>query len=152
MRHDVKYAALVLQFALILGLDVPAFAQENHHINVRTTVCEAGQACQQARLRVWDGDTFILEKAGSKPTKIRLGNIDTPEIAGRCHFETVLAQRAKSRLAALLAGGVVEINPDKLDRYGRQLAEVAIAAGDVGEILIAENLARPWDGARHPWC
>ncbi len=38
------------------------------------------------------------------------------------------------------------------DRYGRTLATVSVDGQDVGEILIAEGLARPWTGHRQPWC
>lgn len=148
----MKYGAFFLPLPLMIALADPAFALENRHVVVRTTVCEEGFSCQTARLRVWDGDTFIVDRSGLEPEKIRIQNIDAPEIEGRCTFEADLAQRSKNRLGALLASGKVAVHPTKLDRYGRRLATVTGAAGDVGEALISEHLARRWDGARHPWC
>jgi endonuclease YncB( thermonuclease family) len=41
----------------------------------------------------------------------------------------------------------------KLDRYGRTLASVTVNGRDVGEILIGEGLARPYQGGRRgSWC
>jgi endonuclease YncB( thermonuclease family) len=38
------------------------------------------------------------------------------------------------------------------DRYGRALRVVTRDGQSIGGQLVAEGLARPWDGARHPWC
>lgn len=38
------------------------------------------------------------------------------------------------------------------DRYGRLLRVVVRGGESVGAVLVAEGLARRWDGARHPWC
>src|SRR5437762_4160411 len=38
------------------------------------------------------------------------------------------------------------------DRYGRKLRTVERNGRSLGEILIAEGLARRWGGARHSWC
>jgi endonuclease YncB( thermonuclease family) len=38
------------------------------------------------------------------------------------------------------------------DRHGRLLATITVDGKDVGEIMIAEGLARPWVGKRQPWC
>lgn len=38
------------------------------------------------------------------------------------------------------------------DRYGRTLATIEVNGRDVGKIMIAEGLARPWTGKRRSWC
>ena len=38
------------------------------------------------------------------------------------------------------------------DRYGRMLATISVNGRDVGDMLISENLARPWEGKRRSWC
>ncbi|CAN5343435.1 hypothetical protein BH09PSE3_BH09PSE3_04780 [soil metagenome] len=38
------------------------------------------------------------------------------------------------------------------DRYGRKLRIVMRHGASIGEELVAEGLAREWDGARHSWC
>jgi len=95
-----------------------------------------------------DGDTFWL--AGEK---IRIENIDTPEISEpKCPAERAAGERAKVRLQQLLSDGEIAIQRTGVDRYKRTLAVVRVNGRDVGEVLIREGFARRWDGARRPWC
>lgn len=99
---------------------------------------------------VVDGDTFWY-----KSTKIRIADIDTPELSPpRCAHEAQLGEAAKRRLLALLNAGhfsLVKGWRDE-DRYGRKLRTVNRNGRSLGDTLIAEGLARQWDGARHGWC
>jgi micrococcal nuclease len=100
-------------------------------------------------LRVIDGDTIAY-----RGETIRIRGLDAPEIHGRCEAEIRLAERARDRLAELLAGGL-RVYPQGRDRYRRVLAVVRDARGrDVARILITEGLARPYDGRgqRGGWC
>lgn len=99
---------------------------------------------------VVDGDTFWV--AG---TKVRIADIDAPEThQPRCPQEAALGDAATRRLHALLnAGPFVLASADRdTDRYGRKLRIVMRRGASIGEELVAEGLAREWDGARHPWC
>ncbi|WP_165351221.1 thermonuclease family protein [Ciceribacter ferrooxidans] len=101
---------------------------------------------------VVDGDTVVIDGE-----KIRIFNIDAPELRhAACDAERRLAEVAKRRLDALLAGRPVIVvrsdNGRMKDRYGRTLARLTVDGRDVGEILIEEELARPWEGKRQPWC
>lgn len=102
-------------------------------------------------LRVMDGDTFA--HAGQR---IRIADIDTPEVDGRCPEETALAAKATSRLRTLLAEGPFELHslPDgrDRDRHGRQLRIVTRDGRSIGDVLVAEGLARTWSGRREGWC
>jgi micrococcal nuclease len=104
-----------------------------------------------AAIRVIDGDTFDL---GGE--RIRIADIDTPEMKGRCGYETALARRAKTRLRSLLGEGAFELRPvpggKKRDRYGRSLRIVTRDQRSIGDQLVAEGLARTWSGRRQPWC
>ncbi|MGL5446584.1 MAG: thermonuclease family protein [Rhabdaerophilum sp.] len=91
---------------------------------------------------VVDGDTVWIEGE-----KIRLLDIDAPEMEGRCAAERAFALRSRNRLIVLLRGREVVIARDGVDRYGRTLARL----GDVGEQLVREGLARRW-GDRRGWC
>lgn len=95
---------------------------------------------------VVDGDTFW--RAGEK---VRIADIDAPEIEGQCPYERDLAQRAKRRLLEILNSGF-EIQRTGNDRYGRTLAIVTNRRGSIGDQLVAEGLARTWSGRREPWC
>jgi len=121
----------------------------NSHIIVSVLLCTL--SCEPAEIRVWDGDSIRLGLT-SEAEAVRIFNIDAPEIAGQCAFETNLAQRSKNRLAALLAGQRVEINRQGTDRYGRTLAALSVNGVDAGDSLVREGLARTWTGRREPWC
>ena len=103
-----------------------------------------------ASFQVIDGDTF---RHGGET--IRIADIDTPEThPSRCAREAELGARATARLEALLGGGGFELRPigrDE-DRYGRKLRIVERDGRSLGEILVAEGLARPWEGRRRSWC
>jgi micrococcal nuclease len=99
---------------------------------------------------VVDGDTFWLDGV-----KIRVADIDAPERSRpKCAAERALAERATVRFLDMLnAGGfeLVGVRADE-DRYGRKLRRVMRGPVSLGEVLVAEGLARRWDGARHGWC
>jgi endonuclease YncB( thermonuclease family) len=104
-----------------------------------------------AFVRVIDGDTFAYHGV-----RVRVADIDTPEVRGRCAFETRLAAMATARMRALLNEGAFELRPlasgrDE-DRYGRKLRIVTRNGRSLGDQLVAEGLARTWSGRREPWC
>lgn len=96
---------------------------------------------------VVDGDTLWIDRE-----KVRIAAIDAPETAGRCASETALAARATRRLAELVSARELTLARNGVDRYGRTLATVHTAEGDVGDILVSEGLARRWEGRRTGWC
>jgi len=99
---------------------------------------------------VVDGDTFWMDGE-----KIRIADIDTPEThPSRCAAEADLGSRATIRLRMLLNDGpfALESIDRDMDRYGRKLRIVTRGGGSIGDILIAEGLARPYAGGRRPWC
>ncbi|WP_271077897.1 thermonuclease family protein [Aurantiacibacter sp. MUD61] len=95
---------------------------------------------------VHDGDSIVVERE-----RIRLADIDTPELDGRCAYESRLAIRARDRLAQILSDGF-QIHREGEDRYGRTLAIVTVNGRSAGDMLVAEGLARTWSGRREPWC
>jgi endonuclease YncB( thermonuclease family) len=109
---------------------------------------------------VFDGDTFsakvLLENGAAISVRVRIRNIDAPEIHGECDAEIEWAKRSKNRLAELIPkGSAVMLTKIKDDRYlGRIDAIASLPDGrDIGRIMMAENLARPYDGGkRMPWC
>ena len=107
-----------------------------------------------------DGDTFSAGVRLADDTivsvKVRLRNVDTPELHGECIDEIVAANVARNRLAELLpVDSVVELENIKDDKYlGRIDANVKDSNGrDVGQILIREKLGRAYSGGkRQTWC
>lgn len=99
-----------------------------------------------------DGDTF--DYAGGR---VRIADIDTPEThPSRCAREAEIGARATRRLQTLLAAGPFELHPlgngRDTDRYGRKLRIVTRGGQSLGDVLVAEGLARTWSGRREPWC
>lgn len=127
----------------------------------------------QARvLDVIDGDT-VLVLAEPWPltfhrVRIRIADIDAPELRGGCIASKAKAASAQQFLAELLGARreaqgmeVIEvptitlrnIRPGKYQ--GRMVAEIWSAAGEnVGARLLVEGLAVPYngEGARKDWC
>ena len=110
--------------------------------------------------RVLDGDTFAarveLEDKTQITVRVRLLDVDTPEMNGQCKQEIDMARKATNRAAQLLPiGSVVDLSDIKDDKYlGRIDARVKLADGrDLSNILVTEKLGRKYDGGkRQSWC
>lgn len=128
--------------------------------------CQAGFAAAgfagpvEARvLSVLDGDTFVAE-AHVWPGQfvrinVRIRGVDAPEMKGRCASERQAARQARDVLTLMLGEDPVVIsNIGGAKYYGRVLADVFTAEGEeVSRVLIAEGLARPYQGGkRKGWC
>ena len=102
--------------------------------------------------RVIDGDTFEL--VGGE--RVRILNIDTAEMPPRsqCGAERDLALAAKARLSEVVRQGEIALVREgrDRDRYDRQLRRVRVDGQDVGDLLIREGLAQPWQGHKANWC
>lgn len=110
-------------------------------------------------LQVVDGDTVEVAARiwlGQEITvKVRLDGVDSPEIRGRCPAEREAALKAKAFISDLIDARPVALSGIRYGKYaGRVLARIAAADGrDLSEALIAERLARPYDGSRRrTWC
>lgn len=115
-------------------------------LSARFGVCHSGGGHNC----VVDGDTFWFEGE-----KYRIADIDTPEThPARCAEEAALGAAATERLHGLLNAG--DFSLDAADRdvdiHGRKLRIVTRGGESIGERLVAEGLARPWEGGRRPWC
>lgn len=127
----------------VRGGDAPAAADI---LSARFSLCHSGGG----RDCVVDGDTFWF--AGEK---YRIADIDTPEThPARCTEEAALGEAATHRLQDWLNEGAFSLESAgrDSDRYGRKLRIVTRGGASVGSVLVNEGLARPWEGARRPWC
>jgi endonuclease YncB( thermonuclease family) len=100
---------------------------------------------------VIDGDTI---RYGG--VKIRLADIDAPETRDfKCASEAALGKRATQRLLDQMNAGpftVVNAGGRDEDVYGRKLRIIERGGRSVADALVAEGVARRWDGARRSWC
>ncbi|MET0338790.1 MAG: thermonuclease family protein [Caulobacter sp.] len=105
-----------------------------------------------AAVRVVDGDTIELPNG----ERVRVLNIDTPEMAprARCEREGALAQQAKARTQELVLTGELSFHASgrNRDRYGRLLRRIEVNGRDLGEQLVSEGLAQRWAGSKAQWC
>lgn len=103
-------------------------------------------------IRVIDGDTF--DRGGER---IRLANIDAPELHAGCRGERETAWEARQAVAYWLRyGRDIDIHRRGTDRYGRTLAVVYVDGRDIGESLVKAGLARRWlpvaPKVERDWC
>jgi micrococcal nuclease len=123
--------------------------QEGPPLRLPATSAASSTAAAPAAVRVIDGDTFHY-----RGERIRIADIDTPEVSGQCAEERARAAEATRRLRTLLAEGPFELmrlGRDE-DGYGRKLRLVIRGGQSIGDQLVAEGLARTWSGRREPWC
>ncbi len=111
-------------------------------------ICDSGKRITC----VVDGDTIWYQG-----TKIRLADIDTPEVSNPgCAHEARMGQRATRKLQALLNQGnfTVARNPEERDKdnYGRALRLLTRDGQSLGSELIEAGLATRWGGPRVEWC
>lgn len=107
-------------------------------------------------VRVLDGDTVEVH-AHIWPdqvvrTAVRLADIDTPELRGRCEAEEAAARRARDRVQDMVtqAGGRLWLRDVRLGKYaGRVLGTLWTADGlDLGRDLVSAGLAVPYEQRR----
>jgi micrococcal nuclease len=104
--------------------------------------------------RVVDGDTLHLTCAGVGH-RVRLLGYDAPELSHpRCAAEQSAAEQATEVMRKLVAEGpVTRFQITGQDRYGRDLAWLAIGGQDVTAVMLSSGLARPYQGGRRVgWC
>lgn len=111
---------------------VPVLRLPRRKAESKTAVCVsiAGKV-----VGVADGDTITVLDDENTQHKIRLQGIDAPEKGQP--FGNV----SKQNLSSLVFGKIVDVECDKLDRYGRLVAKVSIDGVDVGLEQIRAGLA-----------
>jgi len=121
-------------------------------------------------LVAWSAPIFAIEPCGSghrytcivdgdalwlRGEKIRLQGFDTPETTTNIcggQKEIILGRKATARLTQLLNSGEVSFRRVGQDKYGRTIADFYVDGTEVGDILIAEGLARRWPHGEEFWC
>lgn len=97
--------------------------------------------------KIVDGDTIDVESSG-ETTRIRLLNIDTPEIGRGGKPSECLAEEARDFLETRLPIGTevrLEFDEEREDKYGRTLAGVFLNDSLINAEIAAEGLAVPME-------
>lgn len=135
---------------LVLAALLPcSFAAENF-----------GHAQVDQVVSIYDGDTFRVDIAGwpdviGKRVPIRLNGVDTPEIRGKCEAEKKLARTAKMfTVEKLRSAKTIELKNIQRGKYFRIVADTYVDGISLGDLLIKNHLAKPYDGksSRKSWC
>jgi len=110
-------------------------------------------------IKVIDGDTFRVDinelpDIIGKNIRIRILGINAPEINGKCAFEKELAIKARDFVQILLDNAdLVILKNLNRGNFFRLLAEVIVDGKDLGELLIANDLAVRYQGQKKlSWC
>jgi micrococcal nuclease len=95
---------------------------------------------QAVVVRVVDGDTFDVELSGGSTARVRLPQVDAPEV-GECGYG-----ESSAALDELISRDPVrlvrtESGPDR-DSHGRLLRATRLAGEDIGQLLVRDGLAR----------
>lgn len=123
-------------------------------------IADYGSAWVGSVTSIYDGDTFKGDIAGwpaivGKDILIRINGIDAPELRAYCENEKEQAKRAKRYLIDMLRGArAIELRHIERGKYFMIVADVYADGINVGERLIKEGLAVPYNGGfkRNPWC
>ncbi len=86
-------------------------------------------------VNVHDGDTLTLLSVNKQQVKVRLGEIDTPELA------QPFGTKAKQELSDLVFGREVRVVVLETDRYGRTVGRVYVGSTDVNAELVKQGAA-----------
>lgn len=108
---------------------------------------------------IYDADTFRANIKAWPPIigeriSIRINGVDAPEIRGKCDNEKKQARDAKQFTVGQLRNATkIELRNIKRGKYFRILADVFVDGNNLAQLLINNNLARPYDGGtRLGWC
>ena len=82
-----------------------------------------------------DGDTVTLLIANKRQYKIRMSGIDAPE------KKMPFGQRSKEHLSDLVFSKDVQVETEKLDRYGRTLGKILLNRQDINLAMVNASLA-----------
>lgn len=86
-------------------------------------------------IRVIDGDTVVVITAQKKKTRIRLIDIDAPELG------QPFAMKSRQHLSSLIANKKVIIQESGKDTYNRKLATIFYCEDNINELMVKEGYA-----------
>jgi micrococcal nuclease len=125
---------LLLAFVLLAGVDPPKEA----------VIVDNAVAI--------DGDTIaVVVNAWPQPFTrmlVRIQGIDSPELHSKDPVKRAAAQKAKTDLAAMIAGQQVKLESIGRDKYFRLLAKVVAGGVDCGAEQLRRKNAVPYSGGR----
>jgi micrococcal nuclease len=99
-----------------------------------------------------DGDTCLIMWNGYKE-KLRIENLDSPEIDGECEEESIKGIEAKEYLNhKITTAEDIRIEIVSNDRYYRLIGDIWIDGDSVLGIMTYKGYGVVWTGNKHNWC
>ncbi len=143
-----RFKATGMALSLMVGLVGVVWAAETLPGPIPATVIEVVDGdTVGVRARIWLGQDVEI--------RVRLLDIDAPEMRGKCETERSLAVAARDRVRARVLGRSVMLWDVEYGKYaGRVTARITLADGtDLAAELVQDGFARPYDGGtRGSWC
>lgn len=96
-------------------------------------------------IAVMDGDTLLLLRGG-KPLRLRMAEIDAPEVAHSTQDAQPYGEQSRQSLADMVMGKQVQVESRAVDSYGRIVAKVFVDGLDVNAEQVRRGLA--WEYTR----
>ena len=131
--NNKLYAAIIAAVALLFGAVAYCYAQSDNYL----ATC----------VRVIDGDTLTVADENQNLHRVRIVGMDAPELA------QPYGRTAKSALAELILHKEIQVLPEGVDKYGRELAQLRYDTSfgqlDVAETMISNGHAFSWGGAHY---
>ena len=127
-------------------------------LDTATYPAETGGAVRYAAVidaPAYDGDTLTVirltrtgrDSVTADRVTVRLAHIDAPESRGGTPESKAAARAARDRLRVLAPPGAAAVMYDLgPDKYGRTLAQVNVGGVNLGETLLREGHAKPYEG------
>jgi len=100
-----------------------------------STLIHASELVVGKVVGVHDGDTVTLLVDGHQQIKIRLAQIDAPEVA------QAFGQRSQQSLSELVFNKTVQINKETTDKYGRTVGTIIVDGLDANKEQIKRGMA-----------
>lgn len=146
----MKFVQKKIRVFLFLGCSFISLYTSAHSKNKRTY----GNATASKVNSVYDGDTFRVDipnfpDIAGKNIPIRINGIDTPEMRSKDPLVKQKAIEAKEYLKACLEKAkTIVLKNMKRGKYFRIVAHVLVDGKNIGDELIKEGLALPYDGGK----
>ena len=106
-------------------------------------------------IHVYDGDTFTVNIENWLPIvgekmPVRVSGIDAPELSDDREHIHKLAIEARDFLRKYLTDKDVRLINVKRDKYFRLNADVMVNGENLKDVMIDNNLAKPYNGKKKP--
>lgn len=100
----------------------------------------AAESIEAKVIAVLDGDTVLIARAGHKPEKVRMLNIDAPE------KDQAYGAQSKQSLAGLVLKKKVRVEIAAHDQYGRLLGQLYVDGNNINEEQVKRGMAWEYSG------